>query len=75
MYFCYKVLVVISLFKGEGYITVLEKSLLVCCVEVILLFEKKKKKIGNYFMFLCQLGVEFGARVISYFEEISDEGI
>lgn len=44
MHFCHKAPVVISLFKGEGYITALEKSLLACCAEVTLLLEKKKKK-------------------------------
>lgn len=75
MHFCHKAPVVISLFKGEGYITALEKSLLACCAEVTLLLEKKKKKTGNYFMFPCQLGAELGARAISHLEEISDEGI
>lgn len=73
MHFCHKAPGVISLFKGEGYIMALEKSLLACCAEVTLLLEKKKT--GNYFMFPCQLGAELGAKVISHLEEISDEGI
>ena len=33
------------------------------------------KQTINYFMFLCQLGAELGARAVSHLEEISDEGI
>lgn len=73
MHFCHKAPGVISLFRGEGYIMALEKSLLACCAEVTLLLEKKKP--GNYFMFPCQLGAELGVRAISHLEEISDEGI
>lgn len=43
MHFCHKAPGVISLFKGEGYIMALEKSLLACCAEVTLLLEKKNK--------------------------------
>lgn len=49
MHFCHKAPGVISLFRGEGYIMALEKSLLACCAEVTLLLEKKNQAIISCF--------------------------